>query len=179
MLVGFGWALVAGVAAAVLVVALGRPRLAGLVTVGILVTIGAVITDVVRSERPFPNAGWPSRFDWLHGLGLFAAVCLAAAGRGRQASSAAPIAPPARMARNGENGRWKRGLPHSSSGTAISEARQTSTTAVSGRRRRPPTRSTAVPAVASTQITAHAPSASVLERIGGPVRHDAPRRRAC
>ena len=30
---------------------------------------------VVR-ERLFPNAGWPSRFERLHGIGLFAAVSL-------------------------------------------------------------------------------------------------------
>jgi arabinofuranan 3-O-arabinosyltransferase len=76
VLVGPGWGLVAALTAAVLVMYLGRPRLAGLVAIGILVTIGAVITDVVRTERPWPDAGWPSRFEWLHGLGLFAAVSL-------------------------------------------------------------------------------------------------------
>ena len=77
VLVGPGWALVAAIAAAVLVVWLGRPRLAGLVTIGILAVIGAVIVRVVRTERPWPDAGWPVRFEWLHGLGLFAAVSLA------------------------------------------------------------------------------------------------------
>jgi arabinofuranan 3-O-arabinosyltransferase len=77
VLIGPGWALAAAVAAAVLVVALGRPRLAGLVTIGILVVIGAVVVRVVRTERPWPDAGWPVRFEWLHGLGLFAAVSLA------------------------------------------------------------------------------------------------------
>jgi hypothetical protein len=76
LFVGVGWALVAAVAAAVLVGYLGRPRLAGLVTLGILVTVGAVVTRVVRTEHPWPDAGWPSRFEWLHGLGLFAAVAL-------------------------------------------------------------------------------------------------------
>jgi arabinofuranan 3-O-arabinosyltransferase len=33
----------------------------------------------VRTERPWPDAGWPVRFEWLHGLGLFAAVSLAIA----------------------------------------------------------------------------------------------------
>ncbi len=59
-----------------LLVGLGRPRLAGLVTMGIVAVIGAVIVWVVLDERPFPNAGWPARFEWLHGLGLFAAVSL-------------------------------------------------------------------------------------------------------
>ena len=74
LFVGWAWALVAAAAAAVLVVGLGRPRLAGLVTLGIVAVIGAVIVWVVHDERPLPDAGWPSRFEWLHGLGLFAAV---------------------------------------------------------------------------------------------------------
>jgi arabinofuranan 3-O-arabinosyltransferase len=77
LFVGLAWALVAAVAAAVLVIGLGRPRLAGLVTMGIVAVIGAVIVWVVHDERPWPDAGWPSRFAWLHGLGLFAAVALA------------------------------------------------------------------------------------------------------
>jgi arabinofuranan 3-O-arabinosyltransferase len=76
LLVGVGWALLAAVAGAVLIVHLGRPRLAGFVTVGLLVVIGLVVARVVQRERPFPNAGWPARFEWLHGLGLFAAVTL-------------------------------------------------------------------------------------------------------
>jgi arabinofuranan 3-O-arabinosyltransferase len=76
LLVGFGWALVAAVAAAVLVLWLGRPRLGAAVTLVILAVIGAVVVYVVLTERPFPNAGWPARFEWLHGLGLFAAVSL-------------------------------------------------------------------------------------------------------
>ncbi len=94
VLVGPGWGLVAAVASAVLVLGLGRPRLAGLVTMGILTVIGAVIVDVVRTERPWPDAGWPVRFEWLHGLGLFAAVSLAVIGfasvRSPSDSSAAP-----------------------------------------------------------------------------------------
>lgn len=87
VLVGPGWALAAAVPAAVLVVALGRPRLAGFVTMGILVVIGAVVVRVVQTERPWPDAGWPVRFEWLHGLGLFAAISLAVTtlvGRGRR-----------------------------------------------------------------------------------------------
>jgi arabinofuranan 3-O-arabinosyltransferase len=75
VLVGPAWALLAAAGAAALVV-VGRPRLVGLVTLGILAVIGAVIVWVVRDEHPFPNAGWPGRFEWLHGWGLFAAVSL-------------------------------------------------------------------------------------------------------
>ena len=28
-----------------------------------------IVVDVVRTERPWPDAGWPARFEWLHGLG--------------------------------------------------------------------------------------------------------------
>jgi arabinofuranan 3-O-arabinosyltransferase len=76
LFVGPGWGLVAAVAAAVLVVALGRPRLAGAVTIAIVGLIGVVMVRVVQDERPWPDAGWPSRFEWLHGLGMFAAVSL-------------------------------------------------------------------------------------------------------
>jgi arabinofuranan 3-O-arabinosyltransferase len=75
LLVGPVWALLAAVGTAALVV-VGRPRLVGIVTVGILVVIGAVMVWVVRDEHPFPGAGWPARFEWLHGWGLFAAVTL-------------------------------------------------------------------------------------------------------
>jgi arabinofuranan 3-O-arabinosyltransferase len=75
LLVGPSWALLAAVGAAALVV-LGRPRFVGLMTLGILVVIGAVIVWVVRDEHPFPDAGWPVRFEWLHDCGLFAAVSL-------------------------------------------------------------------------------------------------------
>lgn len=76
LLIGPGWALVAAIGSAVLLGVLGRPRLAGFVTLAILLVIGVVIADVVRTERPWPDAGWPVRFEWLHGLGLFAAVSL-------------------------------------------------------------------------------------------------------
>ena len=91
LLVGPGWGLVAAVAAGVLVVALGRPRLAGAVTAGILVVMVVVVVWVMRTEHPYPNAGWPVRFEWLHGLGLFAAVSLAiSAFAGREAATPQP-----------------------------------------------------------------------------------------
>ncbi len=76
VLIGPQWGLLAAAGALVLVV-LPRPRLAGVVAAVILGTIGAVIVVVVLDERPFPNAGWPARFEWLHPWGLFAAVSLA------------------------------------------------------------------------------------------------------
>ncbi len=105
LLIGVGWALLAAVAAAVLIVHLGRPRLAGFVTIGLLAVMGLVVVRVVQRERPFPNAGWPARFEWLHGLGLFAAVTLvvaafaggrtgARAGAGATSGADAPLVRP-------------------------------------------------------------------------------------
>jgi arabinofuranan 3-O-arabinosyltransferase len=90
LLVGPGFALLAIVGAAALVV-VRRPRLVGLVTIGILVTIGAVIVWVVRDERPWPDGGWPVRFEWLHGWGMFAAVTLAVTLAVPTVSSAASV----------------------------------------------------------------------------------------
>ncbi len=62
-------------------------------TVGILAFSAVVVVYVVRTDQPFPNAGWPVRFEWLHGLGLFAAVSLLPAAAGwprRRAARAAP-----------------------------------------------------------------------------------------
>jgi len=77
--VGPAWALGAAGVAGVLVVLAGRPRLAGLVAAAVLAAVAVVVVWVVRTERPFPDAGWPVRFEWLHQLGLFAATALAAA----------------------------------------------------------------------------------------------------
>jgi arabinofuranan 3-O-arabinosyltransferase len=92
LLVGPAWMLAAAVGSVVVLGVLRRPRLAGVVTVGILAFSAVVVVYVVRHDQPFPNAGWPVRFDWLHGLGLFAAVSLlpAAAGWPRRRPRAAP-----------------------------------------------------------------------------------------
>ena len=79
VLIGPSWAAPAA-AGAVLIVVAGRPRLAGVATLATLAVIGSVIVAVVVDERPWPDAGWPARFEWLHGWGLFAAVALAISG---------------------------------------------------------------------------------------------------
>jgi arabinofuranan 3-O-arabinosyltransferase len=76
LLVGPAWMLAAAVGSAVVLAVLRRPRLAGVVTMGILAFSAVVVVYVVRTDQPFPNAGWPVRFDRLHNLGLFAAVSL-------------------------------------------------------------------------------------------------------
>ena len=97
LLVGPAWMLAAAVGSAIVLGVLRRPRLAGLVTVGILAFSVLVVVYIVRNEQPFPNAGWPVRFERLHGLGLFAAVSLlpAAAGWPRRGPRPAPDAPAA------------------------------------------------------------------------------------
>ena len=37
---------------------------------------GLIVTYVVRTESPFPGAGWPIRFEWLHGWTLLGVVLL-------------------------------------------------------------------------------------------------------
>ncbi len=76
LLVGFAWALVAAIAAALLIVRVGRPRLAGFVAVGVLAAVAAVVIVIVLREHPLPNGAWPVRFERLHRVGLFAAVSL-------------------------------------------------------------------------------------------------------
>ena len=76
LLVGFAWALVAAIAATLLIVRVGRPRLAGFVAVGVLAAVAAVVIVIVLREHPLPNAAWPVRFERLHRVGLFAAVSL-------------------------------------------------------------------------------------------------------
>ena len=76
LLVGLGWALVAAIAAALLILRVGRPRLAGFLAVGLLGAIAAVVIVIVLREHPLPNAAWPVRFERLHRVGLFAAVSL-------------------------------------------------------------------------------------------------------
>jgi arabinofuranan 3-O-arabinosyltransferase len=74
--VGPGWGLLAAIAALALVVVLGRPRLAGVLAAGILALMALAVVWIVWRQHPYPNAGWPVRFERIHGLGLFAAVSL-------------------------------------------------------------------------------------------------------
>jgi arabinofuranan 3-O-arabinosyltransferase len=82
LLVGPAWALAAAAGSAVVMALARRPRLAGLVTLGALAFIAIAIIWIQRTEQPGANAGWPARFDWLHSLGLFAAVSLLPAAAG-------------------------------------------------------------------------------------------------
>jgi arabinofuranan 3-O-arabinosyltransferase len=77
LLIGWQWAAIAALIGLPTIL-LRRTRLTGWFGVLIVAAAGVVVTSVVRDERPFPNAGWPMRFDWLHGwtlLGVLLITC--------------------------------------------------------------------------------------------------------
>jgi arabinofuranan 3-O-arabinosyltransferase len=49
-------------------------RIIGLIGAAVIVGAGMIVTYIVRTESPFPDAGWPVRFEWLHGWTLFGVV---------------------------------------------------------------------------------------------------------
>ena len=73
-----------------LVVIVARPwatRLIGSIGATIIVGTGLIVTAIVRSDNPFPDAGWPIRFEWLHGwtlLGVILVVGASLAAPGRE-----------------------------------------------------------------------------------------------
>ena len=73
--VGWAWALVA-LLLGVPIIILRRTRL--LTAIGAALVLGAslVVLVVVRTDRPYPGAGWPIRFEWLHGWTLLGVVLL-------------------------------------------------------------------------------------------------------
>ena len=75
MFVGWAWALVA-LLLGVPIIVLRRTRL--LTAIGAALVLGAslVVLVVVRTDRPYPGAGWPIRFEWLHGWTLLGVVLL-------------------------------------------------------------------------------------------------------
>jgi arabinofuranan 3-O-arabinosyltransferase len=77
LLIGWGWALAAAVLLIPAVV-VRRSRVVAWTGLSLVVGVATVVTVIVRSERPFPGAGWPVRFDWLHGwtlLGVLMITC--------------------------------------------------------------------------------------------------------
>jgi len=77
LLIGWEWAIPALLAAGGAVI-LRRSRVLGVLGLGAVIVPGIVVAYVVRTERPFPGAGFPIRFEWLHGwtlLGILLITC--------------------------------------------------------------------------------------------------------
>lgn len=73
LLIGWEWGLLAAIVGAA-AYAIGRSRLLGVIGVGIVIAAQLIMIFVVRDERPYPDAGWPIRFEWLHPWTLFGIV---------------------------------------------------------------------------------------------------------
>ncbi|MET0911540.1 MAG: hypothetical protein ABWZ99_18890, partial [Ilumatobacteraceae bacterium] len=78
LFIGWIWGAVAGLVC-VAVRFTGRTRLLGVVGLGIVVAAQLVVVTVVLRERPYPNAGWPTRFEWLHPWTLLGVVLVSSA----------------------------------------------------------------------------------------------------
>jgi len=76
LLVDWIWAIPAA-AVCVGAIVLRRPWIAGAAGIALVAGAGLVVVEVVRSERPFPDAGWPTRFEWLHPWTLLGIVLIA------------------------------------------------------------------------------------------------------
>ena len=75
------WAIPAALVWAV-AAAIDRPwgaRAVGAVGAAIVVGTGLIVTYDVLADRPFPDAGWPVRFEWLHGWTLLGVVLIVGA----------------------------------------------------------------------------------------------------
>jgi len=81
VLIGWVWALpVAAIWALAMVVGRRRAtRVIGLTGAMLIVGVGLIVTLVVRTDNPFPDAGWPPRFEWLHGWTLLGVILVVGA----------------------------------------------------------------------------------------------------
>lgn len=75
LFIGWPW-MAAALVASVVTMLLRRSQVLGWIGLGLILGVGAVVTVVVRRERPFPGAGWPVRFEWLHGWTLLGIVLI-------------------------------------------------------------------------------------------------------
>jgi arabinofuranan 3-O-arabinosyltransferase len=75
LVAGWVWA-VPAVAVAVVAVVARRVRVLAIAGWLIVAGVSSTVIFVVGVERPFPNAGWPIRFEWLHGWTLLGIVLL-------------------------------------------------------------------------------------------------------
>lgn len=75
LLIDPSWALW-GVVGAAMMVVLRRTRLAELTAIACLIVVVVGVVWIERRDAPFPNGAWPTEFESLHGLGMFAVVSL-------------------------------------------------------------------------------------------------------
>ncbi len=75
LFVGWAWAL-AALLLGVPGILLRRSRLLAAIGAALVLGVSVVVIAVVRADRPFPGAGWPIRFEWLHGWTLLGVVLL-------------------------------------------------------------------------------------------------------
>ncbi|MFT5977835.1 MAG: arabinofuranan 3-O-arabinosyltransferase [Candidatus Azotimanducaceae bacterium] len=83
LVAGWMWA-VPAVAVAIVAVVARRVRVLAIAGWLIVAGVSSTVIFVVGVERPFPNAGWPIRFEWLHGwtlLGIMLLMCSALTNR--------------------------------------------------------------------------------------------------
>jgi len=78
LLIGWPWAVLAGVMLLPAMV-VRRSRIAAWVGLGTVATTTALVTLIVARQRPAPTAGWPARFEWLHGWTLLGVLLLCCA----------------------------------------------------------------------------------------------------
>ena len=52
--------------------------IAALTTLAAVTVIGLAVTYLERRDAPYPGGGWPTTFDSLHWIGMFALATLAA-----------------------------------------------------------------------------------------------------
>ena len=78
LFIGWRWGLVAALLCVVARLT-RRARLLAAAGLAVVVLAQLVVVVVVLRERPYPNAGWPVRFEWLHPWTLLGVVLLASA----------------------------------------------------------------------------------------------------
>jgi arabinofuranan 3-O-arabinosyltransferase len=86
LVAGWAWAIPA-VVVAVIAVAAVRIRVFALAGWLIVAGVSFTVVFIVGAERPFPNAGWPIRFEWLHGWTLLGVMLLMCSTLANQRSS--------------------------------------------------------------------------------------------
>lgn len=92
--------------AAIWALALGarQRRLVAWSGLAIVIAAALVVTFVVSQESPFPDAGWPVRFEWLHPWTLLAVVLLVSGSLTHDARTASDRRPTSEVDESGDRG---------------------------------------------------------------------------